>query len=180
MKFKFALITSLICTTTALVFAAPPADVKAKVDKKIAELQSLSTDATIVAEVKAYNTTPPAATKDMTNDKWKTLTVLSPEVRDLTKNKLATYLKTKKTAEIDEFFVSGNDGGKVGFLAKPSNWCHKGKPKHDVAMTGKTWIGEVEMDESSGKQSIQFSIPVLDGGKAIGSIVIGLAISELK
>ena len=36
------------------------------------------------------------------------------------------------------------------------------------------------VDESSGKQSIQFSIPVLDGGKAIGSIVIGLSVADLK
>ena len=37
-----------------------------------------------------------------------------------------------------------------------------GKPKHDVPMTGKSWQGPVEIDESSGIQQLQISVPVLD------------------
>jgi hypothetical protein len=116
----------------------------------------------------------------MTNDKWKTLTVISPEVKAFAKNELATYLKGKKSVEVAEIFVSGADGGKVAFLNKPTSWTHKGKPKHDNPMANKAWTGDIEMDESSGKQSVQFSLPVLDGGKPIGSIVIGLSVADLK
>jgi len=169
-----------LLTLSVALFAAPSAEIKAKVEKKIAEMSALSTDPTVVAEVKAYNTAPPAEAKDMTNDKWKALTIMSPEVKAFAKNKLAGYLKGKKTPEIDEMFVNGNDGGKVAFLNKTTSWSHKGKPKHELPMTGKNWIGDVELDESSGKQSIQFSMPVLDGSKAIGSIVIGLSVADLK
>ena len=176
MRFFISMATALLIAGTC--FATPPsAEVKTKVDKMIAAMSNLSTDATVVSEVKAYNAAP---TKDMTQEKWKELTILSPEVRALTKNKLAVYLKTKQTPEVDEIFVSGSDGTKVAFLAKTTNRSHAGKPKHDQAMKGKTWIGDVEMDESTGKQSIQFSIPVLDGSKVIGSIVIGLSVSALK
>ena len=47
-------------------------------------------------------------------------------------------------------------------------------------MTGKIWIDEVQLDESSGKQSVQFSFPVMDGATPIGSIVIGLDVAQLK
>jgi len=51
--------------------------------------------------------------------------------------------------------------------------------QHDAPMSGKTWYGQVEVDQSSGAQQIQLGIPVLDGGKPIGSIVIGLKVTKL-
>jgi hypothetical protein len=46
-------------------------------------------------------------------------------------------------------------------------------------MKGETWYGEVEVDESTGVQQVQISVPVLDGDKAIGSLVVGLNVSKL-
>lgn len=155
--------------------AGDPKDMAAEELKKLAPL---GTDAKVVAAVKAYNTAPPTVAKDMDQAKWSQLSVLSPEVKTFTKNDLATYLKSKKTDRISEIFVSGADGTKVAFLAKTTSWSHKGKPKHDKPMSGKTWIGNPELDESSGKMQIQFSFPVLDGAKPIGSVVIGLDASK--
>ena len=75
--------------------------------------------------------------------------------------------------------MSGSDGAKVAFLAKTTSWTHASKDKHTVPMSGKTYIGPVALDESTGQQLIQIGLPVLDGGKPIGSIVIGLAVSKL-
>ena len=36
--------------------------------------------------------------------------------------------------QIIKIFVSGSDGGKVGFNAKTEHWTHKGMPKHEVPM----------------------------------------------
>lgn len=149
------------------------------VDAKVKAIQEWSADAKIVAAVKDYNANPAAEAKAMTNDKWKTLTLLDPFVRSLAKNELAEHLKAKKDDAMTEIFVSGADGGKVAFLAKTSSWTHKGKEKHDQPMAGKTWQGAVEVDESTGKQQIQVSVPVLDGATSIGSIVIGLGVAKL-
>jgi hypothetical protein len=158
----------------------PSAEQKAAIEKKFEALKVWGTDETIVAEVKSYNENPPDETKNMSQDKWKSLTVLSPEVKFFTKNKLGTYIKSKmKDGSVSEMFISSANGNKVAFLAKTTNWCHKGKLKHDVPMKGKTWVGNVEVDESSGIQQVQVSMPVLDGGKPIGSIVIGLAVDKL-
>lgn len=180
MSLSRILVTLLALGMYCMATAAPSAEVQAKVDKKKAELSALSTDPKVVEAVKAYNTTPPPEAVGMTNEKWKALTVISAEVKAFAKNDLATYLKAKKTPEIAEVFVNGSDGGKVAFLSKTSSWTHKGKPKHDNPMANKAWTGDIEMDESSGKQSVQFSIPVLDAGKPIGSIVIGLSVADLK
>lgn len=155
------------------------ADVQAKVDAKLKEAQTWAADAAIVDAVKAHNAglTPDQAA--MTEEKWKTLSVLDSFVRAFTKNAAATFLKTKKNDQVVEAFLSGADGKKVAFLAKTSNWSHAGKAKHDVPMTGKTWQGTPELDESSGLQELQIAVPVLDGGKPIGSLVVGLRLSKL-
>lgn len=155
-------------------------ELSARVKAKILSLKVLGTDPTVVAEVKAYNENLPPVAKDMTQEKWDGLTIISPEVKYFAQNKLANYLKTKKDETISELFVSGANGTKVAFFSKPSNWSHKGKAKHEEPMKGKTWIGQIETDASTGVQQIQISFPVLDGDKPIGSIVIGLSVAALK
>jgi len=150
-----------------------------KVKAVLASLQPLGVDPTVVKAVKSFNAKPPAELAGMTQDKWDKLNVLDPIVRDLSKNDLAAYLKAKKTPIIIELFVSGANGTKVAFFAKTTSWNHTGKPKHDVPMTGKTWIGAPALDESTGKLEVQVSFPVLDGAKPIGSIVVGLDVNQL-
>jgi hypothetical protein len=116
----------------------------------------------------------------MSNEKWSKLTVLDPMVRTYTRNAAGNFLKSKRDEVISECFVSGADGIKVGFLSKPSNWSHADKDKHRVPMSGKPWIGPIAMDESTGLQLVQIAVPVLDAGKPIGSVVVGLAVSTLK
>ncbi len=157
-----------------------PADVQAKVNAKAKELQTWSVDPQIVAAVKAHNSSPSPEVKAMTNDKWKTLTILDPFVRSFSKNPLGLYLKSKKTDDLAECFVSGADGTKVAFLSKTTSWSHADKPKHKVPMSGKTWIGPMELDESTGQQEVQVALPVLDGGKPIGSIIVGLSVARLR
>lgn len=152
-------------------------EVQAKLDKAISLCTPLSTDEKIVSAVKTYNSVPPST---MTNEAWKKLTLLSPEVKALIKSNIGTYLKSKKTDFITEMFLNGADGGKVAFLSKTSSWNHKGKPKHDFPMSGKIWIGSIEVDESSGAEQIQVSLPILNGTDPIGSLVIGFGIAQLK
>jgi hypothetical protein len=154
--------------------------IKASAEARAKQLQALSTDPTVVAAVKAYNASPSAEAKAMTNEKWKGLSILDPFVRSLSRNSLAAYLKTKKDDSMAECFVSGADGGKVAFLSKTSSWSHKGKDKHSVPMSGRIYYGPLEVDESSGAQVVQIGLPVLDGGKPIGSIVVGLVAARLK
>ena len=154
--------------------------VQAAVDSQMKAVQEWAKDPNVVKAVQAHNAGLGADAAAMTQDKWKALTVLDPFVRGFTKNAAADFLKSRKTEAVTEAFLSGNDGTKVAFLSKTSNWSHKGKPKHDVPMSGKTWQGTAEVDESTGLQQIQVSVPVLDGDQPIGSLVVGLSLSKLK
>lgn len=155
-------------------------EVQAKVDAKVKDIQTWAADNSIVNAVKSQNAAPPAEHAAMNQDKWKALTILDPFVRSFSKNPAGEFLKTKKDEAVSEAFVSGADGTKVAFLAKTSGWSHKGKAKHDDPMAGKNWQGPIEVDESTGLQQVQVAVPVLDAGKPIGSLVVGLSISKLK
>jgi hypothetical protein len=171
---------ALLISATAGLGQAPQ-ELQAKLNAKIKQLESFSTDPQVVNAVKTYNSTPPSPeVKAMTNDKWHSLTLFDPFVREIGKNALSEYLKTKRDDVIIKIFVSGANGGKVGFDAKTEHWTHKGMPKHDVPMSGKTWIGSVKLDDSTGLQMIQVGLPILDGGKPIGSIVFGLRADKLR
>jgi len=170
---------SVFCLFT-VGLASDAGTVKAKAEAKAKQLSWMSTDPQVVTAVKAHNANPSAESKAMTQEKWKALPVLDPFVRGLSKNALAEHLKSKRDESWSELFVSGSDGTKVALFNKTSSWSHKGKEKHDVPLQGKTWIGEPEVDASAGVEQIQIGLPVLDGGKAIGSIVVGLSVSKLN
>ncbi len=178
---KNVLLISLVLYGLAATLGAEDltSDQKAKVDAKLAQYAAWGTDPAVVKLVKAAEATPPAWAADMTQDKWTALSVLSPEIKDMTKNDLAVWLRAKKEDLVTEILGSANNGIKVAFLAKTTSWNHKGKPKHDVPMTGKTWVGAIEADASTGLKQVQVSFPVLDGGKVIGSIVVGLSLTKL-
>lgn len=158
---------------------APDAAVQAKVDAKVKVIETWAADPAVVKAVQAHNASPPADFAAMTQDKWKALSVLDPFVRAFQKNEAGQFLKSKQDAAVSEAFLSGADGRKVAFITKPTNWSHAGKPKHDVPMGGKTWQGPVELDESTGSQQLQVAVPVTEGGKSIGVLVVGLKLSEL-
>lgn len=161
--------------------AQAPPELQAKLNAEISHLETFSHDAQVVSAVKTYNSTPASAeAKTMTNEQWRSLSLFDPFVRTIGKNSLSEYLKSQKNDLIVKIFVSGADGGKVGFDAKTEHWTHRGMPKHEVPMGGKNWIGTVKLDDSTGWQLIQVGLPVLDGKKPIGSIVFGLRSDKLR
>ncbi|MFZ0814198.1 MAG: hypothetical protein WAM78_01695 [Candidatus Sulfotelmatobacter sp.] len=170
----------LILTPATAGFAQAPPELQAKLNIEIKQLVAFSADPKIVDAVKAYNATPlsPEA-KAMTNENWRSLTIFDPFVRTVGKSPLSEFLKGARDDVIIKVFVSGADGGKVGFDSKTEHWTHKGIPKHEVPMSGKTWIGTVKLDDSTGLQTIQVGLPVLSAGKPIGSIVFGLRADKL-
>ena len=153
---------------------------QAKIDAQVATITAWAADPVILQAVKAHNASVPADQAAMNQEKWKALTVLDPFVRGFTKNAAAQFLKSKKNDVVSEAFLSDAQGLKVAFIAKTTNWSHKGKAKHDVPMSGKNWQGSAEVDESTGQQQIQVSVPVLSEGKPIGSLVVGLSLTRLN
>ncbi|NOT00940.1 MAG: hypothetical protein HOP29_09950 [Phycisphaerales bacterium] len=156
------------------------AELRVKVDAKLPEIRRWAGDPTIVKEVRSQNEAPSETARNLNQENCKSLSVLDPLVREFSKNEVGRFLKSVKGDDVAEAFVSAANGTKVGFLTKTTNWSHAGKPKHEVPMTGSVWYGSVEVDESTGLQQVQVSVPVLEDGKPIGSLVVGLDISRLN
>lgn len=177
----FLLLAAIVAFLSPLYSQGLDAAIQAKIDARIKDITAWGTDPALVEAVRAHNASPlPPEQAALTQDSWKALTVLDPVVRSFTKNPVGQFLKSKRDDVVTEAFVSDAAGFKVGFLSKPSNWCHKGKAKHDVPMTGKTWQGAVETDDSTGLKQLQVAVPVIDNGKAIGSLVVGLSVTKLS
>jgi hypothetical protein len=175
------IILSLALLLSSVGFSADLSKEQSEALKKEIEVaKSWASDAKIIEAVKAVNATPVADLKDMNQDKWKALPILDSKIKALAKHAVSEYLKGKKSEAVSEMFLNAADGTKVAFFAKTSSWSHKGKPKHDEPMSGKVWQGNVETDDSTGTQQIQIAVPVMDGGKSIGSLVVGYAVSKLK
>ncbi len=150
-----------------------------KIDQIVASAQDWAKENILVNAVEAQNRQQPATFAAMTQDKWESLPDADPFVRAFTTNPVAELLKQKKPPGVSEAFVSDASGCKVAFLAKTTSWCHKGKPKHDVPMSGHTWQGKLEVDRSTGGKQLQISVPVLVDGKPAGSLVVGISVSAL-
>ena len=179
LKISVLLTAGLVAVANAVVAEELDASLQVKVDAKVKAIQTWAANPAIVSGVQARNASTPPELADLTQEKWKALTVLDPLVRSFSKNPVAEYLKSQKDDSVSEGFISCADGSKVAFLSKPTNWSHKGKAKHDQPMSGKNWQGPVEVDESTGSKQIQVAVPVLADGKPIGSLVVGLNISKL-
>lgn len=152
---------------------------QAKVDARIVEIKTWAADPVVVAAVAAQNAQLPADHAAMTQEKWKTLTVLDPFVRSLTRNEAAGVLKARRAEWVAEAFLNDASGRKVAFLGKTSSWSHGTSAKHTKPVAGDVWQGAVELDESTGLQQVQVAVPVLHEGKPAGSLVVGIALSKL-
>jgi len=177
-KLQLALLVLGLTGFAAFADGLDPA-LQSKVDAQVKIIQGWASDAVLASAVKAQNASLPADYAAMTQDKWKDLTKLDPFVRSFDKNTVGQFLKEKKGDIVTRAFVSDANGIKVGFTTKTLSWSHKGDPKHETPMTGKTWQGPVEQDKATGLQQIQVAVPVLDGDKPIGSLVVGLSVSKL-
>lgn len=183
MNFRVALVATLLafCVQSHYALGAEglaPA-LQAKVDAQIKAIQGWAGDPVIINAVKAQNASLSTDAASMTQDKWKDLSKLDPFVRSFDKSAAGEFLKSKRSEVIIRAFLSDASGLKVAFTTKTLGWSHKGDPKHEVPMAGKTWQGVVEQDKASGYEQIQVAVPVFDGDKAIGSLIVGLNASKL-
>lgn len=156
--------------------------VQVELDKQKTVIAKWAASPEVVRAVKDQNTKGPI--KGMDNAKWKTLRSGELVVRGFQHNPAANFLKAKMKEGgtlYTETFLSASQGEKVAFAEKTTSYIHKGSAKFDVPFqTGKPWQGQIEVDESSRMSNIQISVPVVDGGKSIGVLVVGVSVNNLE
>ncbi len=82
-----------------------------------------------------------------------------------------------------EIFLMDNQGANVAMTNKTSDYWQGDEAKWQKSFAegkGAMHMGEVEFDESAQDYLVQISVPVMDGGRAIGALTIGVNLDELE
>ncbi len=181
MKSFVVLVAVLVGSTTL----AQTAEQRAKIDKLMPRLRALAADPVIVKAVREQNAkkVPIATIKKLDTD-WIASSGVTDDVRAYLENVCAQRLKKAKTefATISEAFAMDNQGALVGTAAKTSDYWQGDEDKWQKSFAqgkGGELIDKPSFDESSQSFQVQVSLPVLEGGQAIGAITVGLALDRL-
>lgn len=140
-----------------------------------------------VKEQNARNADLSAADIDSLDKQWRAEVKngSGPLIDATLNNALSTYLKkVKQDAQgmYTEIFVMDNKGLNVGQSDVTSDYW-----QGDEAKWQKTYpvgpdaihVGEVELDESTQVFQAQVSLPIVDGGQAIGAVTVGVNVDAI-
>jgi hypothetical protein len=161
-----------------LSFAEPPS--QALIDLANGKLAEIGKDPVIVAAVKAANAQGKSLDEIKARDKeWIASQKLQPYMRDLINSETGRHLSNiyYSTQYFMEIFVMDNQGANVAMTNRTSDYWQGDEAKFKKAFNdgkGGIFIDEVEFDLSCMAFLIQISVPVMDGGKAIGAITFGI------
>jgi len=178
-KTVMILITAVIFV--AMAFGTALADA-ASVAK--GELAPIGHDQKIVEAVKAQNAK--GLTMDyikMVDKGWKGQPADTYFIKELRENKCSGYCRAiiEKVPYMTEIFVMDNQGANVCMSGTTGDYWQGDEAKWQKSFAdGKGAIFVDEPEDEDGKMVQQISVPVMDGGKAIGAITFGVLADEVK
>jgi hypothetical protein len=149
-------------------------------------LKEWGKNATLVAAVKAQNAKGMSlATIKKTDKEWMAATGVTPFMQAMMENKAAKELAKLEASKpyFDELFLMDNQGANVAMTNKTSDYWQGDEAKFTESYKGgqgAIHIGKVKFDKSSQAYLVQVSVPVMEDGKAIGAITIGINVDELE
>ena len=186
---------SLIATAGVVVALAGPTQAN-EFEPQIKEaygklVASWLSDPAVISAVKAQNSKHAglsAGDIDKMDKQWRSEKKAGGGdlVNTVLANELSKFLKGKKAASdglITELFVTDNKGLNVGQRDVTSDYMQGDEAKWKKsygAGPGALFIDEVEFDESSKSFQAQVSGTVVEGGKAIGAITVGMNVEKLQ
>ncbi len=117
--------------------------------------------------------------------KWKDTPGLATFMKKMMDSEEGKYIKTiqDSTGFYAEIFIMDNQGANVAMTDKTSDYWQGDEAKFQksfVGGTGAVFVDEVEFDDSSQAYLVQVSVPVMDGGKAIGAITFGIDVDKVE
>ena len=156
------------------------------IDMANATLAKYGSDPVIVAAVKAENAK--GQTLDQIkarDDQWRTTAGVADYMQALMDSECGKYLRTIQAGApyIAEIFVMDHLGANVAMTDKTSDYWQGDEAKFQKSFAngaGAIFVDEVEFDDSAQAYLVQVSVPVMDGGKAIGAITFGINVDKLQ
>jgi len=175
MKMSLAsVILSAGLVLSSLAQAQVPADLQAKVDAAKGTLAELGKNPAIIAAIKDSNAKG-GILAGMSNAKWDELAENDPIVTGIDKNPTSKILQdfSAKNPKLNKLYLRDDKGNLVaaGTGGKTLLWNIGSRPFFKPVMEGKAWSDkDVKPDPTTQVKGVALVVPVMDGGKAIGSL----------
>ena len=150
------------------------------------QLASWGNDQTLIEAVKAQNAKGMSLEAIKARDaEWRKVEGFDAEMKAMMESKVAKKLFEfeKSQAYFFELFLMDNQGANVAMTNKTSDYWQGDEAKWQESFkggSGAIHIGDVEFDESAQDYLVQVSIPVMEAGKAVGALTIGINIDTLE
>jgi len=171
LKFILSLFLGSLVIASSATHADPisPA-LQVKVDKYKKQLLEWAANPQLVAAAKASNAK--GGISGITNAKWDELTETDPTVSGLTQLPISKQIsKWEDDKAIEKLLLRDETGNLAAYSSrsgKPLLYNNSKQAPFQNGLKG-PWSGkEVKPDPTTQKKSVQVSVPVMEGGKAIG------------
>ena len=140
----------------------------------------------MVAAVKAQNAKGESLDQIKQRDaSWRATSGVDDFMRSLLESDTAKELMKLETSKpyFFELFLMDSQGANVAMTNKTSDYWQGDEAKFTESFkggSGAIHIGDVEFDESAQAYLVQISVPVMDGGSAVGAMTIGVNVDKLE
>ncbi|HSH41844.1 MAG TPA: PDC sensor domain-containing protein [Arenicellales bacterium] len=119
------------------------------------------------------------------DSQWRSSTERTALQRTILSSRASEVLKklVEQNSDFNEAFATDNQGANVAMFPATSDYWQGDEDKWIQAFNqgdGRLWIGEIEVDESTGLAAVQVSVPIVDQGATIGVLVIGITQDYLQ
>ncbi|MFC3150176.1 cache domain-containing protein [Litoribrevibacter euphylliae] len=119
------------------------------------------------------------------DNEWRGDSRVSPFMKTLMENDAAKKMMSLESSQpyFFELFLMDNQGANVAMTNKTSDYWQGDEAKFTDSFKngmGAVHVGDVEFDDSAQAYLVQISVPVMESGKAIGAMTIGINLDELE
>lgn len=173
----------LLALVATLSFAEEAPD---SVKQLVPSLQDWGKIPAIVAAVKTKNASGETLDQVKQRDaQWRETAGVDDFMKSLMESPAAAELLKLESSKpyFFELFLMDNQGANIAMTNKTSDYWQGDEAKFTESFkngAGAVHLGDVEFDESAQAYLVQVSIPVLDAGKAVGAMTIGINIDVLE
>lgn len=151
----------------------------------VPEIKAIAARADVVAAVKAQNAKSLSLDAIKALDgKWTATSGNLPEGKAMLDAPISKALLAAEKAKpyFKESILTDNQGANVGISSMTSDYWQGDEPKFVSAFAdgaGSDYLARPKKDDSSGEVIAQVSVPVMDGGKAIGTLTVGVLVQAI-
>lgn len=161
-------------------------EVLERLENKLRAVRHLAFHPAIVRAVRSQNNEQLSMeTIQQRDSEWRSTQEENALQRSIGHSRASQVLKTvvDRNPAFSEAFATDNQGANVAIFPTTSDYWQGDEDKWIKSFNdgdGKQWIGDIEVDESTGTAAVQVSVPILDQGETIGVLVLGITQEYLQ